>query len=320
MLKTASFFRIGPDFALPALEALEQALQAARFVPCGPTEPATHGWVPPRGKKSTLLAESVGGRVILQLCSEKRALPASAVRAGVEEKIEKYKQETGLERVGARVKREFKDEVVQTLLPRAFTKRSSTTLWLDVANRLLVVGTGAKAGADKVVTALMETLSTVEGIAPGSIRFTPIQTAMSAAGAMSHWLASREAPYNFTVDQDCELKTPDEQKSSVRYARHTLDIDEVPQHIAAGKVPTQLALTWADRLSFVLTDTAQMKRIQLLDAALKDVDKTQDAEERFETDAAIITGELSGLFPDLLEALGGEKGAEAAVDPGSSAG
>jgi recombination associated protein RdgC len=54
-----------------------------------------------------------------------------------------------------------------------------------------------------------------------------------------------------------------------------------------------------------------MKRIQLLDKALENVEKGQGEDERFEADAAIITGELSGLFPDLLEALGGEKEAVA---------
>jgi recombination associated protein RdgC len=308
MFKTASFCRLGPDFALPPLTALEEALQAQRFVPCGPTQPESIGWVPPRGGESQVYAEGIGGQILLSLCVEKRVLPASAVRAAVEQKIERYKKETGLERVGAKQKRDFKDEAILDLLPRAFTKRGTTTVWIDEANHMLVVGTGAKAGADKVITALVELLSATPGVSPASIVFKPVQTEMSAAGAMSHWLATREAPHNFTVDRDCELKTPDDQKSVVRYTRHTLDIDEVPLHIQAGKVPTQLALTWLDRLSFVLTDTAQIKRLTLLDAALENVDKTASKEERFDADAAIITGELAGMIPDLLDALGGEKG------------
>jgi hypothetical protein len=77
MFKTASFFRIASDFVMPPLDAFEEALQAQRFVPCGATQPESHGWVPPRGKKSVMLAESVGGQVILSLCTERRALPAS---------------------------------------------------------------------------------------------------------------------------------------------------------------------------------------------------------------------------------------------------
>jgi recombination associated protein RdgC len=311
MLKTASFFRIGADFVLPPIDALEEVLQATRFVPCGATQPESHGWIPPRGKKSTVLAEFVNGKLILNLCVEKRAVPASAVKAAVEEKIERYKQETGMDRVAARIKKDFKEEALLDLLPRAFTKKSSTMLWVDPDTKMLVVGTGSSVAADRVVTALMEALTAVPGTRPALV-FKPVQTQQSAASSMSHWLASREAPFNFTVDRDCELKTPDEHKSTVRYSRHTLEIDEVPQHIAAGKVPTQLAMTWNDRLSFVLTESAQVKKIQLLDVVLDGIDKPGKDDDGFDTDAAIITGELTGMIPDLLDALGGE------LEPGAA--
>lgn len=305
MFKTASFFRIANDFVLPPLDALEQALHAARFVPCGPTQPDSNGWVPPRGNKSVALVESVGGQVILKLCTERRPLPASAVKAAVDERIEKYKQETGNERVSARIKKEMKQEVVQDLLPRAFTKRSTTLVWLDPLNKLLVVDSGSLTGADKVVTALIEALAEVPGAGP-AILVKPVQTNETAVACMSHWLATREAPVSFSVDRDCELKTPDEQKSAVRYSRHTLEIDEVAQHIAAGKLPTQLAMTWDDRVSFVLTETAQVRKLKLLDVVMDGVQKGGKDDDGFDTDAAILTGELSALIPDLLEALGGE--------------
>ncbi|MDO9405950.1 MAG: recombination-associated protein RdgC [Polaromonas sp.] len=305
MFNTATYFRIADDFVVPPLEALEEVLQSHSFVPCGATEPESSGWMPPRGNKSEVLLESVGGQLILRLCTERRPLPSSAVKAAVEERIEKYKQETGRERVGAKLKKEFKQEAIQELLPRAFTKRSSTTLWLDPVNKFLVVDTGSLSGADKVVSFLVEALTEVPGSRPG-IQVKPVQTAMTATACMSHWLSTREAPYNFTVDRDCELKMPDDQKSSVRYSRHTLEIDEVAQHIASGKLPTQLALTWNSRVSFLLTESAQLKKLKLLDVVLEG---TQDngKDDGFDTDAAIITGELSALIPDLLEALGGEQ-------------
>lgn len=303
MFKSASYYRIDPGFVLPSLDALEEALQSARFLPCGATQTDSAGWVPPRGRKSVALAEMVGGHLILKLCTERRALPASAVKAALEERIEKYRQETGNERVGAKLKKEFKEEIVFELLPRAFTKRSSTLLWLDPANRFLVVDSGSLSGADKIVTALVEALSKVGG-APFAVK--PVRTNSSAAASMSHWLSTREAPVGFTVDRDCELKTPDDQKSTVRYSRHTLEIDEVPQHIAAGKVPTQLALTWSDRVSFVLSESAQLRKLKLLDVVMDGVQQGGKDDDGFDTDVAILTGELTGLLPDLLDALGGE--------------
>ncbi len=305
MFKTASFFRIAPDFVIPPLDALEVALQATRFVPCGATQPESSGWVAPRGNKSVSLVESVGGQIILKLCTERRPLPASAVKAAVEERIEKYKEETGQERVGAKIKKAFKEEVIIDLLPRAFTKRSSTLLWIDPVHHFLVVDTGSLSGADKIVTYLVEALNEVPGSHPG-LGVKPVQTTLTAATAMAFWLSNKEAPHGFTVDRDCELKTPDDLKATVRYSRHTLEIDEVAEHIAAGKVPTQLALTWHDRISFMLTETAQVKKLKLLDVVLDGVQEGGKDDDGFDTDVAILTGELSGLLPDLLEALGGE--------------
>ena len=107
----------------------------------------------------------------------------------------------------------------------------------------------------------------------------------------------------FTVDRECELKAADEEKAVVRYARHPLDIEEVQAHIAAGKLPTKLALTWDDRVSFMLTEGLQLKKVSFLDTVFED--KAAD-DGGFDTDVAIATGELSKLIPDLIEALGGE--------------
>lgn len=310
MFKSACFFRIAEDFVLPDRDALERVLQKARFVPCGPTEPESTGWVPPRGGKSKVLAEVVDGHLILKLCTEKRAVPASAIRAGVDERVERYQAETGNERVPAKVKKGFKEEVLLDLLPRAFTKRATTLLWLDAKRRMLVVDAGSLAAADRIVSSLLAALLEVPGAGP-ALDLQLVHTQSSPAASMAHWLSTREAPWRFTVDRDCELKAADEQKSSVRYARHTLEIDEVAQHIAAGKMPTQLAMTWNDRVSFVLAETGQLRKLKMLDVVLKEAEDAKGKDDdNFDANAAILTGELAQLIPDLLEALGGEMAGE----------
>jgi recombination associated protein RdgC len=191
-----------------------------------PTQPESTGWVPPRGNKGKVLAELVGGHLVLKLCTEKRAVPASAVKSAVDERVEKYKTETGNERVPAKIKKEFKEEVLLDLLPRAFSKRSTTLLWLDALNK-------HAGGRCRQPRRRRPRSSRPAGGAARSARRRPGAGPADGAHAdlagrlMSHWLSTREAPWRFTVDRDCELKTPDEQKSTVRYARHTLDIDEV---------------------------------------------------------------------------------------------
>ena len=125
---------------------------------------------------------------------------------------------------------------------------------------------------------------------------------------MAAWLSEQQAPVGFNVDRECELKAADESKAVVRYTRHALDTDEVSGHIAMGKVPTRLAMTWNDRLSFVLTDALQLKKLVFLDVVLEGADAApgDGKDDGFDTDAAIATGELGNMIPELLQALGGE--------------
>jgi recombination associated protein RdgC len=141
----------------------------------------------------------------------------------------------------------------------------------------------------------------VEGLTGFALALVDTQT--SAQAAMAHWLNSQEAPAGFSVDRECELKSCDESKSVVRYGRHPLDIAEVQQHIEHGKLPTRVAMTWDDRVSFVLTEGLQIRKIALLDAVMEG--QSQD-DGGFDADVAITTGELSKLIPDLIKALGGE--------------
>ena len=62
-------------------------------------------------------------------------------------------------------------------------------------------------------------------------------------------------------------------------------------------------MTWDDRVSFVLTDTMLVKKVSFLDVVFEG-NKPEDS--GFDADAAIATGELAQLIPDLMAALGGE--------------
>ena len=82
---------------------------------------------------------------------------------------------------------------------------------------------------------------------------------------------------------------------------------------------TRLALTFDDRISFVLTEKLEIKRIDFLDVVKEKLDEqgAEDARALFDAGFALMTGELGRLLPALLEALGGElKGVDAA--PGAT--
>ena len=65
-----------------------------------------------------------------------------------------------------------------------------------------------------------------------------------------------------------------------------------------------LAMTWADKISFVLTETLTLKRITPLDVMKEGEGDGGDAAERFDSDFTMMAGELSRLLVDLVGALG----------------
>ncbi len=127
---------------------------------------------------------------------------------------------------------------------------------------------------------------------------------------MTAWLETDEAPVGFTVDQDTELRATGESRAAVRYVKHTIDVEDVRRHIAAGKQCTRLAMTWNDKISFVLTESLAIKGIKPLDVIRENDTAVRDQAERFDGDMMLMTGELAKMLADIVEALGGEVGQE----------
>lgn len=294
MFKNVIVYRIGPQWSA-TLAQMEESLESARFVECGASQEKSIGWTEPRGEDHGPLAEAVAGQFLLKLMLETRALPSSVVNRKAKERVAQIEASTG-RKPGKKETREIKDDIRLALMPLAFTKQSSVAVWLDPEARYLVVDAASQAKADEVLTLLVKCLPDMSA--------TLLNTQMSPTAAMSHWLVSQEAPQGFSVDRECELKAADESKAVVRYARHPLDNEEVRQHVQGGKLPTRLALTWNNRVSFVLTEALQLKKMAFLDVVFEGASTGKD--DGFDTDATIATGELRQLLPALLEALGGE--------------
>jgi recombination associated protein RdgC len=294
VFKNVIVYRIGPGWSA-TMAQMEEGLDPERFVACGASQEKSIGWTEPRGEAHGPLVESVGGQLILKLKIETRSLPGSVITRKAKERIAHIEATTG-RKPGKKETREIKEDIKLELLPMAFTKESSVMIWIDPDASLLVIDAGSQAKADEVVTMLVKCLA--------GLAVTLINTKVSPTAAMSDWLVTQEAPAGFSVDRECELKAADESKAVVRYSRHPLDNEEVKQHVEAGKLPTRLALTWDSRVSFVLTESLQLKKIAFLDVVFEGTSAGKD--DGFDADTAIATGELCKLLPDLFEALGGE--------------
>jgi recombination associated protein RdgC len=297
VFKNVMMYRVAAGWQM-GLEAMEAGLQALRFAECGASQDKSMGWVEPRGQAHGPLVEQVAGQLILKLMIEVKVVPGSVITRKLKERVAQIEASTG-RKPGKKESRDLKEEIRLDLMPMAFTKQSTVGIWIDPKARLLVLDVGSQSKADEVITLLVKAL-------PG-FSVALINTSTSPAVAMAQWLTTQEPPQGFSVDRECELKSADESKAVVRYARHPLDIDEVRQHIESGKQPTRVALTWAGRVSFVLTEAFTLKKLAFLDVVIEGASGASKGKgDDFDADVVIATTELGGLIPDLLLALDGE--------------
>lgn len=262
---------------------------------CGSLDMISRGWVYPKHED---FVHAVNGQWLVALGVEQKLLPATVVRQVTQERAAEIEAEQG-RKVGRKELRDLRDAVAQELLPRAFTRRRTTWAWIDPINGWLVIDAGSDAKAEEFLEVFLRSV--------GEIQLRPLLTELSPSAAMTEWLASGEAPVGFTIDDDLELRAAVAGQSAIRYVRHALEGKEIQQHIASGKLATRLGLTWNDRVSFVLNDKWQIKRLAFLDILKEEAEQSaQEADEQFDIDFALMAGELNRMLADLTVALGGE--------------
>lgn len=307
VFKNLMLYRLGPGWPATAAQ-LEEALAREPFVECGATQQKSSGWVPPRGEQHGALVEVADGQWIARLAIETRAVPAEAVRRRAQQVVDEIERTSG-RKPGKKELRDIRDDALLALLPQAFPRRSQVTLWLDPRRRRLLLDTASAGKADEAIASLVR-------VAGQGFAIALLQTQQAPQAAMARWLAAESAaalPDAFHVERECELKGSGEEPALVRFARHDLATGEVRQHVAEGKLPTRLALSWQGRVGFTLTEALQLRRIAFHEGVFDARAASADA-DRFDADVALATGELSALLDDLVEALGGE------VEPGQPSG
>ena len=296
------WFRNLVVYRLPAgwstdADDFEKNLQQHPLKPCGGFDMESRGFTSPQDDGAFLCRHQ--RQWLMSLGVEQKLLPRSIVRQQAKDRAEKIAQRQG-HPVGRKQLRDITDKVASELLPRALARRRTTWGWLDGASGWLAVDAAADAGAEQFLEALRG--------AGEKIPSVRLEAQRSPAAAMADWLVKGDAPGAFGIDQDLELRSPDATKATVRYARHNLDGREIRDHLKAGKTVVRLGLTWNDRISFVLTEHLQFRRLAFLDVLRRESDEAvEDEGERFEADFALMTGELSKLLADMVKALGGSK-------------
>jgi len=296
--KNLTIFRLTEAFTLTPSE-LEQKLQTLLFRPCGPHEEFSFGWTQPIGKASDQLVHSANGFMMLCGKKEEKVLPTAVVNEMLQEKIGEI-EEREARKLAKKERTTLKDELIFELLPKAFRFSRKTYAYIDPKGGWLLVDSASAKSAEDLLSNLRKCL--------GSLPAVPLNTIDKPSMNMTQWLLTQQAPDDLTIEDECELRSLEEEGGIIRCKKHDLTVPEIKNHLDTGKQAIKLAVNWAGRIAFVLDEHLALKRLRFLDMVqdqAADID-AGSAAERFDADFTIMTLELAELLPRLTAWFGGE--------------
>lgn len=294
--RNLTLFRF-PEGIEKRFRKLDAQLGEHALRPCGPLELQTRGWVSPYGRGEEMFALEQGPLALLALGGEDKLLPTAVINQHVADKVEELEQQRGRP-VGARERRKLKDDALTELLPRALARPSRLAGYLDLAQGWLVVDTSSRKAAEGFVSALRTAI--------GSFPAVGLEPEESPRALMTEWMIDAKLPAGFALGDECELKDPADNGAIVRCRRQDLAADEMREHLSSGKQVTQLALTFEERMRFVLDDTLTVRKFKLLDIAVEQLDKGDRDSAKAELDArfALLAGEVARLLAAIETTFG----------------
>jgi recombination associated protein RdgC len=278
------------EFTTPTIEELVDKLTPLEFTPCLPSLPSSMGWVPPVEEDDAPLIHAVNGYIMLCLQIEEKILPAAVIRQALNDQI-KAIETTYARKVRQKEKLALKDEMIQTLLPRAFSKLTRLYAYIDTNRQRLVLSTTNKAKTEQFIGVFKKSVTeTVQ----------PIET-KKLAPIVTHWLKEKSNPSVFSIEKNCVLQDPQQQKRVIRCQQQDLFAGSIQSLLKEGCEAKELALCWHDRIHFVLADDFSLRSIQFQDE-IRLQSKELEAEtklQQFNADFFIMTETLTGLLDDL---------------------
>jgi recombination associated protein RdgC len=273
-------------------EKIAQLLEPLGFTSCLPSMHSSIGWAAPIDIDNASLVHGMNGYMMICLQVEEKILPATVVRQELNDKI-KQRELTDDRKIRSKEKLSMKDEIIMTLLPRAFTKMSRVYAYIDTKKNWLILGTTNAKKTEDFISLFKKSVS--EHIKSFEInKVSPILT---------HWLKNQSYPREFSVEKTCLLQDPEQQNRIIRCQQQDLFASSIQSIIKDGCEVKQLAICWQDRVTFMLAEDFSLRSIQYQEdilMAVKEMD-SETAQQQFDADFFIMTETLSALVTDLLK-------------------
>jgi len=285
-------YQLSNDFKVQADE-LESSLSQSIFKPCGQLQMDSIGWIEPIPRFGKTLTHAIQNKIMICANSEEKILPAAVINEFLNDKIIEIEDETG-HKPGRKQKIELKEEIIHSLLPRAFSRNKRTYAYFDLDHQLLIVNSASAAKAEEFTEFLRKTI--------GSLPITPLTQSTPVKDTLTQWLKTQDIPNPFTVGQNCVLSNLGEEGGTIRCSKQELLSEEIQNHIQSGMQITKLALTWADKIQFTLADDLSIKQVKFTDLVLDNLDDSyDDIATQFDADFNLMSAEFAQFIPYLIK-------------------
>lgn len=274
---------------------IEQALAAFKFTPCTSQEALKLGFCFAMHPGTKEYCHHVNGLMVFSIKKQEKLLPSSVVNEELAPKIDELEQEKGRP-LSRKEKQALKEELVQTLLPRAFSKSTVTTAYYDRSTSMLIVDTASASTAEEFLALLRKAF--------GSLPAMPLLDNHQLNQQMHFWLQGKELPAGITLGSSAVLKAPDEEGAQAKFINHLLSADEVQSHLQ-DKLVTQLQLEQDEKISFTVRDDGSLTSIKFHDLICNDNEELgwDDVIGRLDADFILMSGQFKQTLTSLLANL-----------------
>ncbi len=294
LYKQAKLFKLTNKFTFSKEEFAEK-LEQLRFRDCPPSMTHSLGWVPPVGdEEDAPLVQAQNGYFAVCLQIEEKILPPIVLRQELAKKI-KFIQARDDRKIYKKEKNSLQDEIMTTLLPRAFTKISQIHAYFDTKKSCMVLSTTNEKRTEQFITMIKKTIG--DGIEVYDIE--------KLSQSLTHWLQHQSYPSTFAIEKSCVLQDQNQTNRVIRCQHQDLFATSIQSFIKEGCVVKQLAIEWQDHVSFILVNNFSLQSIRFKDELISQTSELEieSAQQKFVADFFILTETMSKLYQELLQAL-----------------
>lgn len=235
-------------------EDLTDQLESLTFKLCLPSMPFSMGWTSVLNEEDAPLIQCMNNCMMLCLQIEEKILPATVIRQELVEKIKQIEVSEN-RKVQQKEKYTLKDEIILSLLPRAFSKLTRIYAYIDTKHHWLVLGSANEKRTEQFLSMFRKTID-------DQINFLELK---KLSPIMTHWLKHKNCLSSFAVEKICMLQDPNQQTRIVRCYQQDLFANSIQSLINDGYEVKEIALSWQNQVHFILADDFSLHSVQFQD-------------------------------------------------------